>query len=88
MCARMIWTCNATKSDWVLPTSLGIVARLTRAMVVGPIARLELLPLDASTASMGDIFEAQIPAQHYRELDFKEGDTLVLTPRKARVFVA
>jgi sulfate/thiosulfate transport system ATP-binding protein len=66
----------------------GIVAKLTRAMVIGPIARLELLPLDASAAGSGDIIEAQIPAQHYRELDFKEGDTLVLTPRKARVFVA
>jgi sulfate transport system ATP-binding protein len=66
----------------------GIVAKLTRAMVVGPIARLELLPLDASASGSGDIIEAQIPAQHYRELDFKEGDTLVLTPRRARVFVA
>ena len=66
----------------------GIVAKLTRAMVIGPIARLELLPLDASAAGSGDIIEAQIPAQHYRELGFKEGDTLVLTPRKARVFVA
>ena len=66
----------------------GIVAKLTRAMVIGPIARLELLPLDASASGSGDIIEAQIPAQHYRELDFKEGDTLVLTPRKARVFVA
>jgi sulfate transport system ATP-binding protein len=65
----------------------GIVAKLTRAMVIGPIARLELLPLDASAAGSGEIIEAQIPAQHYRELDFKEGDTLVLTPRKARVFV-
>ena len=66
----------------------GIVAKLTRAMVIGPIARLELLPLDSSASGSGDIIEAQIPAQHYRELDFKEGDTLVLTPRRARVFVA
>ncbi|MBE0475207.1 sulfate ABC transporter ATP-binding protein [Rhodoferax sp.] len=66
----------------------GIVAKLTRAMTIGPIARLELLPLDSSASGSGDIIEAQIPAQHYRELDFKEGDTLVLTPRRARVFVA
>jgi sulfate transport system ATP-binding protein len=66
----------------------GIVAKLTRAMVIGPIARLELLPLDASAAGSGDIIEAQIPAQQCREQDFKEGDTLVLTPRQARVFVA
>lgn len=66
----------------------GIVARLDRAMVVGPIARLELLPQDASASGSAAIIEAQIPAQHYRELGFAEGDTLVLTPRKARVFVA
>jgi len=66
----------------------GIVAKLTRAMVVGPIARLELLPLDATAAGSGDIIEAQIPAQHFREQAFKEGETLVLTPRRARVFVA
>jgi len=66
----------------------GIVAKLTRAMVIGPIARLELLPLDSTASGSSDIIEAQIPSQHYRELDFKEGDTLVLTPRRARVFVA
>jgi sulfate transport system ATP-binding protein len=66
----------------------GIVAKLTRAMVVGPIARLELLPLDAAAAGSGDLIEAQIAAQYFREQAFKEGETLVLTPRRARVFVA
>ena len=63
-------------------------AKLVRAIVVGPIARLELLPLDASAAGSGDIIEAQIPAQQFTEMGFKDGETLVLTPRKARVFVA
>ena len=66
----------------------GIAAKLVRAIVVGPIARLELLPLDASAAGSGDIIEAQIPAQQFAEMEFKDGETLVLTPRKARVFVA
>jgi sulfate transport system ATP-binding protein len=66
----------------------GIAAKLVRAIVVGPIARLELLPLDASAAGSGDIIEAQIPAQQFTEMGFKDGETLVLTPRKARVFVA
>ena len=66
----------------------GIVAKLTRAIVVGPIARLELLPLDASAAGNGDIIEAHIPAQLFHELDLQTNETLVLTPRKARVFVA
>jgi sulfate transport system ATP-binding protein len=65
----------------------GIPAKLVRAIVVGPIARLELLPLDASAAGSGDIIEAQIPATQFAEQAFKEGETLVLTPRKARVFV-
>jgi len=65
----------------------GIVAKLTRAIVVGPIARLELLPLDSSTGN-GEVIEAQIPAQQFHELDLKSDEALLLTPRKARVFVA
>jgi sulfate transport system ATP-binding protein len=65
----------------------GIPAKLVRAIVVGPIARLEFLPLDASAAGSGDIIEAQMGAQEFAEKGFKEGETLVLTPRKARVFV-
>jgi sulfate transport system ATP-binding protein len=65
----------------------GIAAKLVRAIVVGPIARLELLPQDSSAAGSGDIIEAQIPAQEYQALGLKEGETLVLTPRRARVFV-
>ncbi len=68
-------------------TASGIVARLTRAIVVGPIARLELLPLDAS-AGNGELIEAQIPAQQFHALDLKTDETVLLTPRKARVFVA
>jgi sulfate transport system ATP-binding protein len=58
--------------------------------VVGPIARLELLPADdtqSSNPSGDQIIEAQIPAQQFRDLGFKEGETLVVTPRRARVFV-
>jgi sulfate transport system ATP-binding protein len=65
----------------------GIAAKLVRAIVVGPIARLELLPQDSSAAGSGDIIEAQIGAQEYAALALKEGEVVVLTPRKARVFV-
>jgi len=68
----------------------GIVVQLSRAIVVGPIARLELIPADDNKPA-GDnqdsIIEAQIPAQQFREMGFKEGETLVVTPRRARVFV-
>jgi sulfate transport system ATP-binding protein len=65
----------------------GIPAKLVRAIVVGPIARLELVPLDASTTAGGAVIEAHIPASSYAALALQEGDTALLTPRKARVFV-
>jgi sulfate transport system ATP-binding protein len=66
----------------------GIVARLDRAIVVGPIARLELMPVDAEPRQGHDpLIEAQIPAQQFRELAFREGETLVVSPRKAKVFL-
>ena len=64
-----------------------IQARLLRAIQVGPIARLELLPL-AQDSGSPDIIEVQIPARECAEQAFQEGETLLLTPRRARVFVA
>lgn len=70
------------------PGASGIVARLERAIVVGPIARLELVPQDALEGAGDDaLIEAQIPAEHFRELGLKEGDQLVVSPKKARVFL-
>jgi sulfate transport system ATP-binding protein len=65
----------------------GIAARLNRAIVVGPIARLELIPEDRTQAADQPVIEVQIPASQYRELGLTEGELLVVTPRKARVFV-
>jgi sulfate transport system ATP-binding protein len=65
----------------------GIVAKLSRAIVVGPVARLELDPVESGMFGKDAVIEAQLSASHYRQQDFKEGETLVLTPRKARVFV-
>jgi len=71
------------------PRPQGIVATLSRAIVVGPIARLELEPVESNpdNPGSGTIIEAQLPAQQFRELGLREGDTVVATPRKARVFV-
>jgi sulfate transport system ATP-binding protein len=74
------------------PGAQGLVVQLERAVVVGPIARMELIAAGENKAGdnakgPGSIIEAQIPAQQYRELGFKEGETLVVTPRRARVFV-
>ena len=66
----------------------GIAAKLVRAIVVGPVARLELVPLDDSASKQGEVIEAHISAQEYAAAVYKEGEVLVLTPRKGRVFVA
>jgi sulfate/thiosulfate transport system ATP-binding protein len=66
----------------------GIAAKLVRAIVVGPIARLELMPLDGSAAQEGDLIEAHITAHEFSLANYKEGEILILTPRKGRVFVA
>ena len=66
----------------------GIVANLERAIVVGPIARLELLPVDSQQPSGHDpLIEAQIPAEQFRALGIREGEQVVVSPRKARVFL-
>jgi sulfate transport system ATP-binding protein len=67
-------------------STTGIIAKLTRAIVVGPVARLELEPVE-SHFGKDAIIEAQLSASQYRQQAFAEGEVLVLTPRKARVFV-
>ncbi|MEK7418922.1 MAG: sulfate ABC transporter ATP-binding protein [Pseudomonadota bacterium] len=69
----------------------GIVVQLARAIVVGPIARLELIPSESTestdNAEEGGLIEAQIPAQQFRDMALREGETLVVTPRRAEVFL-
>ncbi|MEY4469669.1 MAG: Sulfate/thiosulfate import ATP-binding protein CysA [Pseudomonadota bacterium] len=65
----------------------GIVAKLTRAIVVGPVARLELDPMEPGMFGKDAVIEAQLSASQFRQEAFAEGEVLVLTPRKARVFV-
>ncbi|TFZ04878.1 sulfate/molybdate ABC transporter ATP-binding protein [Ramlibacter rhizophilus] len=76
------WSAGQSSAD-------GILAQLERAIVVGPVARLELVPLGEAQPQDGQdpLIEAQIPAQQFRESGFEEGETLVVTPRRARVFV-
>ena len=73
---------DLTLPDWAMAILDGVDAALP-----GPVARLELLPEDRSAAGSGDIIEAQIGAQEYKALGIAEGQTVVLRPRKARVFV-
>ena len=55
-------------------------------MVVGLIARLELVATEGDSPSDEPIIEAQIPASQYHDEGFKAGETLLLTPRKARLY--
>ena len=65
----------------------GIKAKLTRAIVVGPIARLEFEPIDHHDFAKDTVIEAQLSSHLFAEQAYKEGETLVLTPRKGRIFV-
>jgi sulfate transport system ATP-binding protein len=67
----------------------GIAAQLVRTMVVGPLARMELVMQSAGEGGTGpaQIIEAQIPTSLFEQQGFAEGDTLLLTPRKAKVFL-
>ncbi|WP_421955393.1 sulfate/molybdate ABC transporter ATP-binding protein [Polaromonas sp.] len=73
------------------PGAEGIVAQLSRAIVIGPTARLELTPSeDQRPAGKGadeSLIEVQISAQQYKDMGLREGDMLVLSPRNVRVFV-
>jgi len=70
----------------------GVVAQLERAVVVGAIARLELVAVpDAGHAGTKPtaaqrLIEAQMPAQQFQSLGLHAGETLVVTPRRAKVF--
>jgi sulfate transport system ATP-binding protein len=64
------------------PGEPGISARLKRALIVGPSARLELEREDDA-----GIIEAEIASDLYRSLALREGETLLVRPRKTKVFL-
>jgi len=64
------------------PGAEGIPAQLTRLLLVGPTARLELEREDT-----GEIVEAEIPAARVLSLGLKLGESLVLRPRRMQVFL-
>ncbi len=60
----------------------GIVARLRRAHAIGPLAQLEL-----ERADNAQLIEAVISTERYQQLSLQEGETLVVRPKRLRVFV-
>ena len=60
----------------------GIVVKLRRAHAIGPLAQLDLERSDNA-----ELIEAVIPNERYSSLQLKEGETLVVRPKRVHVFV-
>jgi sulfate transport system ATP-binding protein len=60
----------------------GIVVKLRRAHAIGPLAQLDL-----ERADNAELIEAVIPNERFSQLQIKEGDTLLVRPRRLHVFV-
>ena len=68
----------------------GIAATITRAIVVGPTARLELEPLAshaAHAAASPAVIEVHMPAPQFQATGLREGGRVLATPRNVRLFV-
>ncbi|HEY0062106.1 MAG TPA: sulfate ABC transporter ATP-binding protein [Telluria sp.] len=60
----------------------GIVVKLRRAHAIGPLAQLDL-----ERADNAELIEAVIPNERFSQLQVREGDTLLVRPRRMHVFV-
>ncbi len=60
----------------------GIVVKLRRAHAIGPLAQLDL-----ERADNAQLIEATISNERFINLGLKEGETLVVRPKRLRVFV-
>ena len=60
----------------------GIIVQLRRAHAIGPLAQLELERDDN-----GELIEAVISNERYGQLQLKDGETLVVRPKRLHVFV-
>ena len=74
---------DLTVAPYAAGATSGLAARLDRALLIGPLARLELTPHD----NPSHILEAHMPANEFRQLGVQEGDSVRVSPRKARVFL-
>lgn len=85
-----LWACVLPADSSFTPELIAACAHSTRAGggFYSQAQRLEDARHARPHGAKGDIIEAQIPAQQFAEMAFKDGETLVLTPRRAKVFVA
>lgn len=64
----------------------GIVAQLNKVIVVGPTARLELSSIQDKPNSPEQVIEVHLSAGEYQESRYKEGELLVLNPKRVKIF--
>ncbi len=64
------------------PGEAGIATRLRRAHAIGPLAQLEL-----ERADNAQLIEAVMSAERYAQLGLTEGETLLVRPKRLRVFI-
>ena len=67
--------------DRYTPGAAGVVVKLSRSHAIGPLAQLELERLDNR-----EIIEAVMSTERFGALQLKEGETLVVRPRRLHVF--
>ena len=60
----------------------GVAVKLRRAHAIGPLAQLDLERVDNA-----QIVEATIPNERFRELNLRDGETLLVRPKRIHVFV-
>jgi sulfate transport system ATP-binding protein len=60
----------------------GVAVKLRRAHAIGPLAQLDL-----ERADNAQLIEAVIPNEQYRALNLRDGETLLVKPRRVHVFV-
>ena len=68
--------------DRYTPGAEGIVVKLSRAHAIGPLAQLDLERLDNQ-----ELIEAVMSNERFGQLQLKEGETLVVRPKRLHVFV-
>ena len=68
--------------DRYAPGADGIIVQLRRAQAIGPLAQLELERDDNA-----ELIEAVMPNERFMQMRLKEGETLVVKPRRLHVFV-
>jgi len=64
------------------PSGAAVAARISHALKVGPVVRMELAREDT-----GNVVEVELPRERFDDLGISAGNVVYLTPRRAKVFI-